>query len=221
MRKKSTNKAKPPEESRRRVPRRPFTQRLHWQTHWHSPQRGPPGTRETRQPKMRTVNIKLAGSLGPYAELDILEGDTIFRLARRACAEFTHWRVNAGQITLHLVAGPGIDVPPPSAEDSARHLEQTDWTLSLAGVAPNAWLLVRSVSTTVRFKLILGSLDAFGEDAARTLSVAVSDQEDLKWLIKSGGGGFLVLKGVDAPVTLVEELSEGGCYFLVGGHHKT
>jgi len=91
------------------------------------------------------VRITLAGA-GSFAEVNIVEGDTISRLADRACVKFSHWGVNAGQISLYLEAAGGDDLPPPSAVDSARHLDQIGWSLSRAGISSGAWLVARKIA---------------------------------------------------------------------------
>jgi hypothetical protein len=56
------------------------------------------------------VRIALAGA-GSFAEMEIRAGDDIADLAERACANFSHWGANAGQIFLYLVAA-GDDEEP-------------------------------------------------------------------------------------------------------------
>ena len=91
------------------------------------------------------VRIACAGA-GSFAVLDIVEGDTIGHLAERACVKFSHWGVNAGQISLYLVAAGGDDMPPPSAVDSARHLDQIGWSLTRAEISSGAWLVARKIA---------------------------------------------------------------------------
>jgi len=91
------------------------------------------------------VRIALAGA-GTFAKMEIRAGDDISDLAKRACTEFSHWGVNAGQISLHLVAAGGDDMPPPSAVDSARHLDQIGWSLTRAGISSGAWLVARKIA---------------------------------------------------------------------------
>ena len=88
------------------------------------------------------VRIALADA-GSFAIMGIVEGDTIGHLAERACVKFSHWGMNAAQISLYLVAAGGDDLPTPSAVDSARHLDQIGWSLSRAGVSSGAWLVAR------------------------------------------------------------------------------
>jgi hypothetical protein len=91
------------------------------------------------------VRIELAGA-GSFAEMEIRAGDDIADVANRACAEFSHWGANAGQIALYLVDAVGDDLPPPSAVDSARHLDQIGWSLTRAGVSSGAWLVARKIA---------------------------------------------------------------------------
>ena len=90
------------------------------------------------------VRIVLAGA-GSFAKMEIRAGDDISDLVERACAKFSHWGVNAGQISLYLVAAGGDDMPPPSAVDSARHLDQIGWSLTRAGISSGAWLVARKI----------------------------------------------------------------------------
>ena len=50
---------------------------------------------------MNFVLIKLAGAPGPFLVVDIVEGDIVGVLARRACAAFPSWRAEA--VSLFLV----------------------------------------------------------------------------------------------------------------------
>ena len=99
------------------------------------------------------VRIALAGA-GSFAEVNIVEGDTISRLAERACVKFPHWGT-ADKLALYLVAAGGDDMPPPSAVDSARHLDQIGWSLTRAGISSaRGWWRAKS-RTAVRFDLAL------------------------------------------------------------------
>ena len=89
------------------------------------------------------VRIALVG-VGSFAEVNIVEGDTISRLAKRACSEFPHWGT-ADKLSLYLVAAGGDDRPNRSAIESARHLDQIGWSLSRAGVSSGAWLVARKI----------------------------------------------------------------------------
>ena len=90
------------------------------------------------------VRIALAGA-GSFAKLETRAGDDISDLAERACVKFSHWGVNAAQISLFLVAAEGDDMPTPSAVDSARHLDQIGWSLSRAEISSGAWLVARKI----------------------------------------------------------------------------
>ena len=90
------------------------------------------------------VRIALAGA-GNYAEVNIVEGDTVSRLADRASSKFPHWGT-ADRLTLYLVAAGGKDTPSASAVDCARHLDQIGWSLKDAGVSSGAWLVARRVA---------------------------------------------------------------------------
>jgi hypothetical protein len=96
------------------------------------------------------VRIMLSGA-GYFAEVEIKEGDTISRLAKRACAEFPSWNADPSQLSLHLAAEGGDDLPSSSAVGSARHLDQIGWSLKKAGVYPGAWLVARKISAFVFF----------------------------------------------------------------------
>ena len=89
------------------------------------------------------VRIALAGA-GSFAVLDIVEGDTLGHVAKRACAKFPHWGT-ADKLSLYLVAAGGKDTPSPSAVDSARHLDQIGWSLEDAGISSGAWLVARKI----------------------------------------------------------------------------
>ena len=90
------------------------------------------------------VRIALVG-VGSFAEVNIVEDDTISRLIERACAKFPSWKADSAQLSLHLVAAGGDDLPNPSAVESARHLDQIGWPLSRAGVSSGAWLVARKI----------------------------------------------------------------------------
>jgi hypothetical protein len=91
------------------------------------------------------VRIALADA-GSFAEVNIEEGDTISRLAKRACTEFPSWKADSAQLSLYLVAAGGKDTPSPSAVDSARHLDQIGWSLEDAGISSGAWLVARKIA---------------------------------------------------------------------------
>ena len=90
--------------------------------------------------------IKRAEGEG-FAELSIVSGDTIARLAERACAKFPRWGADAGQVRLYLVP----------TEERARALQRGTSagdilagdalfpgdTIERAGIASGSWLLAR------------------------------------------------------------------------------
>ena len=93
------------------------------------------------------VRIALSGA-GSFAEVNIVEGDTISRLAERACVKFSHWGVNAGQISLYLVAAGGDEEPAEkaiSAVLSSGGRLGVGWSLSRAGISSGAWLVARKI----------------------------------------------------------------------------
>ena len=172
------------------------------------------------------VRIALAG-VGSFAEVNIVEGDTISRLAERACVKFSHWGVNAGQISLYLVAAGGKDMPSPSAVDSARHLDQIGWSLEDAGISSGAWLVARASysapaapAASKKFTLVVNGEDEYGEIVPKNLDITISTQEELKELVKNHGGGSLVLDDSSAATRKVEEITSGGTYTLIGGQQE-
>ena len=95
------------------------------------------------------ARIKLAqGGAEPFAEVNIVEGDTVSRLVERACVKFSHWGVNAAQVTLFLVAHEGDDLPLPAAEECARLVDQIGWSPARAGIVSGSWLVARRLSTS-------------------------------------------------------------------------
>ena len=97
------------------------------------------------EPTVPFVRIKLVGAT--FAEVDIKEGDTVSKLVERACVKFSHWGVNAGQVSLFLVAQ-GDDLPPPSAEERACLVDQIGWSPVRAGITSGSWLVVRKNVTS-------------------------------------------------------------------------
>ena len=91
------------------------------------------------------VYIKRAGELDEvFAELSCFAGDTVARLAKRACDTFGWGVPTQAQIYL-LVHAPGGDEPPAEAERAAlaNARLQSGWALEHAGVVPGSWLLAR------------------------------------------------------------------------------
>ena len=165
------------------------------------------------------VRIALAGA-GYFVEVGLAEGDSVSRLAKRACAEFPHWGP-ADQLSLYLVAAGGDDLPAPSAVDSARRLHQVGWPLARAGVSSGAWLVARAYpaasAAPKRFTLVVNGEDAYGEIVPKSLDIAISTQAQLDKLVKRNGGGSLVLDGTSYSVEAVAEITPGGTYTLIGG----
>lgn len=77
----------------------------------------------------------------------------------RACSKYDHWRLNAGQVRLFLMAKAGESKPlqPAIAQALAGGLKPLteEATLESAGVTSEAWLIV--VSTLVPPPVVLGS----------------------------------------------------------------
>ena len=93
------------------------------------------------------VRIALAGA-GSFAEVNIVEGDTISRLAKRACAEFPSWKADSAQLFLYLVAAGGDEEPAEeviSAVLSSGGRLGVGWSLTRAGISSGAWLVVRKI----------------------------------------------------------------------------
>ena len=93
------------------------------------------------------VRIVLAGA-GSFAKMEIRAGDDISDLAERACVKFSHWGVNAGQISLYLVAAGGDEEPAEkaiSAVLSSGGRLGVGWSLTRAGISSGAWLVARKI----------------------------------------------------------------------------
>jgi hypothetical protein len=94
------------------------------------------------------VRVALAGA-GSFAKMEIRAGDDIADVADRACAKFTHWGANAGQIALYLAAAGGDEEP---AEEAISAMLASDgrlgvgWSLTRAGVSSGAWLVARKIA---------------------------------------------------------------------------
>ena len=78
-----------------------------------------------------------------YAELEMRAGDTVARLAARACKEFQRWAVDADQLLLYLVPHTGKENPTKTEEEDAALLDKPAYSLEEARVANGAWLLAR------------------------------------------------------------------------------
>ena len=92
------------------------------------------------------VRIALAGA-GSFAKMETRAGDDISDLAERACAKFSHWGVNAGQISLYLVAAGGDDEPAEEAIGAVLSSGRlgVGWSLNRAEIFSGAWLVARKI----------------------------------------------------------------------------
>ena len=91
------------------------------------------------------VLIKLEG-VGLFAEVPLLPGDTVARLAGRACAKFERsWRLDATQVSLYLVAPVGDQEPTAALVCAAMATSRlgVGQSLERLGVTSGAWLLAR------------------------------------------------------------------------------
>ena len=94
------------------------------------------------------VRIALAGGAGSFAEVNIVEGDTISRLVERACAKFPHWGT-ADKLFLYLVAAGGDEEPADeaiSAVLSSGGRLGVGWSLEDAGIVSGAWLVAHRIA---------------------------------------------------------------------------
>ena len=171
------------------------------------------------------VRIALAGA-GTFAEVNIVEGDTISRLAKRACTEFPSWKADSAQLSLYLVAAGGDEEP---AEEAISTVLLSGgrlgvgWSLSRAEISSGAWLVARASSSSAaskKFTLVVNGEDEYGEIVPKNLDITISTQEELKELVKNHGGGSLVLDDSSAATTKVEEITSGGTYTLIGGQQE-
>ena len=92
------------------------------------------------------VRIALAGA-GSFVEVNIVEGDTVSRLAKRACAEFPRWGT-ADTLSLYLVAAGGDEEPTEeaiSAVLSSGGRLGVGWSLTRAEISSGAWLVARKI----------------------------------------------------------------------------
>ena len=82
---------------------------------------------------------------GPFAELEAVRSDSVAKLAKRACAEFPLWSVDASQVELFLAAADGNDEPTADAVTAALSGSrlQAGWSLEHARIGPGSWLLAR------------------------------------------------------------------------------
>ncbi len=94
--------------------------------------------------------VKLADPLigSSWAKVELLDGDIVADLAKRACQEFPVWRVTAVEVSLYRVEWTGEDVPSGEAERTALagvSLQPT-WSLARARIVPNSCILVRNTA---------------------------------------------------------------------------
>ena len=82
-----------------------------------------------------------------FAKMQLEGCADVADVAARACEEFPHWGVHAGQVRLYLASAGSVDEPPPDAlaavaADPAKRLG-VGLTLARAGIASGCWLLAR------------------------------------------------------------------------------
>jgi hypothetical protein len=90
---------------------------------------------------VKRVSTTFSG--GYFAEVELLVGDNVARLADRICSKFVKWGVAADELALFPVTAEG-DGDPSSEEMKAalaRQPLQARWTLERAGVSAGAFLL--------------------------------------------------------------------------------
>ena len=102
-----------------------------------------------------------------YAELSIFSGDTVARLADRACAKFG-WGVPT-QARLYLVKRGGKR-PAPEEEAAATPLDDPSDALAEAGIVKDAWLLAR-VSLPAAAAAAAAAVSAGAADAGRVAAL--------------------------------------------------
>jgi hypothetical protein len=83
-----------------------------------------------------------------FAVMSMELGELAGTMLDRACSKYTHWRLNALEMNLFLVAKAGVSMPQLLAPDTFKDLEplSVDVTLESAGVSSGAWLV--AVPTT-------------------------------------------------------------------------
>lgn len=187
---------------------------------------------------MPFVRIKLSG-VGSFAKMEIRADDDVSDLTKRACTEFSHFP-NAGQGSLYLVAAGGDEEPTETDINSILSgggRLGVGKSLTRVGIVSGAWLVFVRVSdpplaptlasssfssTTPpkKFVLVVNGLDKYGEVVPKSLDVTISSQAELKELMKSHGGGSLVLDNTSAATRKVEDLVNGGVYTLIGGQQE-
>ena len=123
------------------------------------------------------VWIKLATAKeDAFAYLTVELGEFVGSLIERACSRYTHWRLNAGQVRLFVLAkaGPKPQLPTLEALKALEPLAE-EATLDSAGVASGAWLVaatlpmyVSPASSLVPGRLSFGGGGGGGSAAERT-----------------------------------------------------
>ena len=101
------------------------------------------------------IFIKLATAKEDvFARVVITSSDLVTDVADRACKQYTHWQLNAAQLSLYLVAAGGDDEPAEEAVSavlsSGRRLG-IGWSLSRAGISSGAWLVARKITDSGAF----------------------------------------------------------------------
>lgn len=122
---------------------------------------------------------------GSWAEIDLREGDTVARLAKRACQDFPAWRVTAVEVSLYRVERTGEDAPSADAERAALNVEslQPAWSLTRAGIAPSSFILVRAPARAA------GACACF---VARAPLARASKESPHLSIADEAGGGFRI-----------------------------
>ena len=81
---------------------------------------------------------------------------------------------------------------------------------------------MRAIATakSVMLTLEVNDEDEYGEIVSRMVDFKISSQEQLKDLVRSHGGGSLLLEGTTTATRNLEELVNGGTYTLIGGQQQ-
>ena len=187
------------------------------------------------------VRIKMAG-LGNFTKLKCLPADDIIDLTDRACANFPHWGATCETLSLYLVAEGDMEEP---SDDAISAVISRGCRLGadrlLKSVSPGAWLvalpvtplpvtpapvtptLTTSAVLSKRFSLVKNEVNLASEIVPKRYEVSISNDKQLRALVSSGGGGYLVLlehASVDDSsviVNTVDEIVTGETYTLSGG----
>ena len=94
---------------------------------------------------MGSVFVKRNGDAhARFAEVAILEDDTVTRLAERASLKLD-WRTSAAYVELFLVKPGGEDEPSAAEEEEALKQPRlgVGWSLPRAGIISGAWVIAR------------------------------------------------------------------------------